>query len=72
MTPSQLRENLYRILDQVLETGEAVEVVRHGKILRIVPPVDRFSHHVPLTDLIVGDPEQLLNLDWSSEWRPSI
>ena len=35
--PSQLRENIYRILDQVLETGVAVEIERHGKLLRIVP-----------------------------------
>ncbi len=25
---------------------------------------------LPKRDLIVGDPEELVHLDWSSEWRP--
>jgi hypothetical protein len=30
-------EDIYRILDQVLETGVPVEIERHGKLLKIVP-----------------------------------
>jgi hypothetical protein len=37
-TASRLRENVYRILDEVLETGVPVEIERRGKILRIGPP----------------------------------
>jgi hypothetical protein len=37
LTASKLRENIYRILDQVLETGVPVEIERRGKILKIVP-----------------------------------
>lgn len=33
--PSQLREDIYRILDQVLETGVPVEIERHGKLLKV-------------------------------------
>jgi len=41
MTPSRLRENLYRILDQILETGEPVEILRKGKKLKIIPERSR-------------------------------
>lgn len=36
LTASKLRENIYRVLDQVLETGEPVEIERNGRRLRIV------------------------------------
>jgi hypothetical protein len=37
LTVSKFRENIYRILDQVLETGVPVESERHGKLLKIIP-----------------------------------
>jgi prevent-host-death family protein len=37
ITASKLRENIYRILDEAVETGIPVEVVRKGVVLRIVP-----------------------------------
>jgi hypothetical protein len=36
ITASQLRQNVYRVLDQVLETGEPAEIERRGRRLRIV------------------------------------
>ena len=36
ITASKLRENVYNILDQVLETGVPVEIERGGHPLRIV------------------------------------
>lgn len=36
LTTSKLRANVYRVLDQVLETGVPVEVERHGRRLQIV------------------------------------
>jgi prevent-host-death family protein len=40
LTASKLRENIYRILDEAVETGVPVEIVRNGAILRIVPEVE--------------------------------
>src|SRR5216684_2368623 len=37
LTASKLRQNIYRILDQVAETGVAVEIVRGKRRLKIVP-----------------------------------
>jgi antitoxin (DNA-binding transcriptional repressor) of toxin-antitoxin stability system len=74
VTPTQLRQNLYRILDRVLRTGTPVEIDRDGEILKIVPAerprrLDRLLAH-PGT--IVGDPEDLVEIDWSKEWKPFI
>lgn len=41
-TATRLRQNLYAILDSVLESGQSVEIERNGHILRIVPE-ERFS-----------------------------
>lgn len=38
--PSPSGDDIYRILDQVLETGVPAEIERGGRLLRIVP-VDR-------------------------------
>lgn len=71
LTASKLRENVYRILDEVLETGVPVEIERRGRILRIVAvePRGRLAN-LETRPIIIGDPEDLVHIDWSSEWRP--
>jgi len=69
VTASKLRENIYTILDQVLETGTPIEVIRKGKVLKIVPEqkIDKLSR-LTKRDYLVGDPEEIVHMDWSSEW----
>jgi hypothetical protein len=68
---SALRENIYRILDEILDTGVPVDIERKGKLLRIaaVEPKSKLAN-LKSRDLIVGDPEDLVHIDWSEEWRP--
>jgi hypothetical protein len=72
VTASKLRENIYRILDQVLETGVPVEIERHGKILKIVPAEipQKLENLIDRRDFVQGDPEDMVHLDWSNTWRP--
>lgn len=72
ITPSKLRADIYRLLDDVLETGMPLEVKRKGRILKIVPaePVDRLERLVERKDFIRCDPDELVHMDWSGEWRP--
>jgi antitoxin (DNA-binding transcriptional repressor) of toxin-antitoxin stability system len=69
VTASQLRENIYRILDAVLETGVPVEVRRKGKLIRIVPEQkpSKLSrlHKRPYP---LRDPQSIVHLDWLQEW----
>lgn len=73
VTASQLRQDVYRLLDHVLETGEAIEIDRKGRRLRIVAaaePVARLSNAPAIEGLVVGDAGDLVHLDWAAEWRP--
>lgn len=36
ITPTELRRDLYRYLDDVLTTGISLEIERHGRVLRLV------------------------------------
>jgi hypothetical protein len=59
------------VLDQVLATGEPVEIERNGRRLRIVAdaPPSRLDRLVKRSEVVVGDPDDLVHLDWSDEWR---
>lgn len=74
ITASKLRENIYNILDQILETGVPVEIERDGRRLRILPveeprasKLDRLEPH---PGYLLCDPEEVVDQDWSSEWKP--
>lgn len=70
ITTSKLRENIYRILDEVLKTGIPLEIERRGKRLRIstVEPVNKFNNLIERSYLKV-DPDEIVHLDWSEEWK---
>lgn len=72
ISASELRQNVYRLLDEVLRTGTPLEVERGGRRLRIVPvdPPSKVARLTPHPEAFVGDPEDLVHIDWSSEWRP--
>ncbi len=69
---SALRRDVYRLLDQVLETGEPVEIERRGRVLRIVtdPPKSKLAALVSRPEAISGDPGDLVDVEWSGSWRP--
>ena len=69
ITASKLRENIYRILDAVIETGVPVEVVRKGIVVRIAAekPVSKLDR-LKKRDIFVGDPDDIIGMDWSKEW----
>jgi antitoxin (DNA-binding transcriptional repressor) of toxin-antitoxin stability system len=66
ITASKLRANLCRILDEAIETGVPVEVLRKGVVLSIVPlkrvsKLDRLKKR----KLFVGDVEDIIGKDWA-------
>ena len=68
-TATKLRQNLYNILDSVIDNGIPVEIERKGVILKIIPEQrvskwDRLEPH----NIINGDPESIVSMDWSEEW----
>lgn len=70
MTVSKLREDIYRILDEVLETGQPVEIARKGRKLRIVPvPGESKLKNLERHDCLNGPAEDIVHMDWSDEWE---
>ncbi len=69
VTPTQLRADIYNLLDEVLETGIPLEVRKGDKKLTIVPKekVDKFQNLIYRPDIIQGDPEELVDLSWEEE-----
>lgn len=72
ITASKLRQDIYRLLDHVLATGEAVEIERNGRRLRIIAddPPKRLDSLVRRSEAVTGDSEDFVHLDWSQEWTP--
>jgi hypothetical protein len=72
ITASKLRENVYRILDNALETGRPVEVIRKGKRLKIVPETrrDRLAKLKKRPGAFTGEVEEIIGMDWSGRWNP--
>ncbi len=71
VTTSELRRDIYKLLDRVIKTGQPLEVERKGEKLRIIR-AERLSRleQLPKRRCIKGDPERLVSLDWSAEWKP--
>lgn len=66
ITATELRSNIYNILEEILNTGVPLEVSKGGRKLRIMPiePVDKFANMVYRPDVINGDPEDLVHIEW--------
>jgi hypothetical protein len=76
LTASKLRENIYKILDQVAETGIPVEIIRKGKCIKIVADAPTEIKGSKLSRLVKHnvmkcEPEEIVHVDWSEEWKAS-
>jgi hypothetical protein len=71
MTPTELRKDLYRVLDDVLETGVPQEVVRGARMLMIVPAGGRRLKlaELPQREALACSPDELVATSWDQEWR---
>ena len=63
-----LRNNLFKIVDDIIKTGNPVEIERNGHRLKIIlkekrSKLDNLKRH----DCIVGDPDDLIQIK-VGEW----
>ena len=70
ITASALRNNIYRLLDQVAEGGAPLTIKRKGRSLKVVREgktgkLQKLTRHA----CIKGDPDTLVHMDWSEDWR---
>jgi hypothetical protein len=67
---SQLREDIYNLLDRVIETGTPLEIKRKGRTLRIV--LEKKSGklvNLKKREVMSMPPENYVHLDWSKQWK---
>jgi len=67
-------EDILQLLDTVVETGTPAELERKGKRL-IISPAEKYRNLDKLVehpDFLIGNLEELVHLDWSSEWKPQV
>lgn len=69
VTPTELKGNLYDLLDEILNTGIPLEIERGGKRLRIIPveAVDKLQNLDYRPDIVQGNPEDLVNISWEDK-----
>ncbi len=58
ITPTELRGNIYQILNEVLDTGIPVEIVKNGRKLILAPAerTDKLQNLAKRKTYIKGDP----------------
>ena len=69
ITASQLRQDIFKILDSVIGTGRPISILRKGEIVNLVPQkkqskLSRLKKH----DFSDEPPKAFDHIDWSSEW----
>lgn len=74
ITPTQLRADLYNILDKVIETHEPIEISRNGYTLKLVveeknAKKNKLATLKPHPGTLKGDPDSIVSIDWSSYWQ---
>ncbi|MFQ5628597.1 MAG: type II toxin-antitoxin system Phd/YefM family antitoxin [bacterium] len=69
VTPTELRKNIFNLLDEVLNTGIPLEINKGDKKLRIIPvkKADKLQNLISRPHVIKGDPDDLVNISWEKE-----
>ncbi len=72
MKPTNLRKNLFRVLDHAAKTGKPVEIESRGRRFRIIAlkRADRFADLEKHPDVFFGDLDKLIEIEWMAGWRP--
>lgn len=73
VTATELRKNIYKLLDEVLASGQPLEIERKGQKLKIMPEKPKSKlDNLKKRDTVNGDPEDIIYMDWEKEWKPFI
>ncbi len=69
VSPTELRSNIYNLLDEVLNSGVPIEIRKGGKLLRIVAveKSNKLQNLISRPDVIKGNPDELVSISWEKE-----
>ena len=69
ITVTELRGNIYNLLDEVLNTGVPIEINKGGRKLKIIPvdKADKLQNLVSRPNIIKGNLDDLVDISWEKE-----
>lgn len=71
ITATQLRANVYRVLDEVLATGQPQEIERgNGRLLIVPANLRRDLEALPKREVYAGSFDDLVAVSWADSWKP--
>lgn len=72
ITLTELRGNLYKLIDQTIETGVPIEIERKGHILKVSleKTPSKMSRLIARPETITQNGDDLLHADWMKNWNP--
>ncbi len=69
ITTSELRQDIFKILDSVIEMGRPISVKRKGQIIQLVPEIKKNKLDNLKAHNYSDEPlEAFDHIDWSYEW----
>lgn len=74
MTLTELRKNIYSVVDEVLATGKTIEITAKGRSVLLSPghkksKLERLRASAG-KKAITGNPDDLTFINWEKEWDP--
>ncbi len=69
VTPTELRGNIYNLLDEILNSGIPIEIRKGKRKLRIVPveKTNKLQNLIRRPNVIKDNPNDLVNISWEEE-----
>lgn len=66
ITVTELRANIYNLLEEILATGVPLEINKGGRKLHIIPAArtNKLQNLVRRPEIIQGDPDDLVSMQW--------
>jgi hypothetical protein len=74
LNPTELRQNIYRVLDEALATGEPCEIRRGDERLLLLPlqPRRRSLEDLPRRKAVSCSADELVAMSWDGAWEPGL
>jgi len=70
ITPSKLRQDLYKLLDQVILTGKPIEIKRKNRVLKISDEQPKSKlDNLKKRQVLNCAPDEIINNNWEKEWK---
>jgi N-acyl-D-aspartate/D-glutamate deacylase len=70
-TPTLFKNDIFNMLDHILETGKPLEINRNGHIFKVVPPkkINKLDRLIAHPDVVVGNSDDIVNIDFTNKKR---